>query len=245
MRGPAAVGRRNLLVEHQLEVVRAIGDAHVYPAQRLRIGGASPPEFLKAKHAVVELQRGFEVANEHTDMHRVLGDAPRRYVTSGVPGGPAVRKVLDDLDVVAVGILDHEILVARPPLVHTIRNRDALREQIVAHRVGTIRIDGDVIELSFSCIRPIEELDPLMVVDFRKRDLDRAVGLRQREGFFETEEVEIERARLRQIADEDRHMRNAQDLWPRDEALRVRRRSEGRNASAPRIRTRRRAASCG
>ena len=83
-----------------------------------------------------------------------------------------------------------------------------------------------VIELTFAGCRGIEQFDPLAIVDFDEGNFDRAVRLRQREGLVEAEEISVERPRFRQVADKDRHVRNAQDLRSRDRRLRGRGRGQ-------------------
>ena len=54
------------------------------------------------------------------------------------------------------------------------------------------------------------QLDVLLVVDLDEGDPVAAVGFGQRERLLEAEEVPIEAARLGQIADEQRHVRDPQ-----------------------------------
>ena len=170
-------------------------------------------------------------------MDRVVGHARRWHVLARVRRRPTVRLILHDLDVVAVGIFHHEVLVAGPALAHALGHRDAprcqvvahpidalghhdtLRRQIVAHAIGIVGIDGDVIELALAGRGTVEELNPLAVVDLDESNLDRAVRLRQREGLLEPQEVPVERSGLGEVADEDGEVRHAEDLRTRDRRL--------------------------
>ncbi len=116
-------------------------------------------------------------------------------------------------------------------LSHALRNRDALHRQVVAHAVGIVGVDGDVIELAFASRRLVEELDPLPIVDLDESDLDRAVRLGQRERLVETEEVPVERSSFRKIADEDREVRHAENLRARHEPLRWQHRGQTQGRS--------------
>ena len=70
----------------------------------------------------------------------------------------------------------------------------------------------NVIELALTLRRPVEELDPLTIVDFHECDLDRSVGLRQRERLFEAEEVLVKGPGFCEVADKHGQVRNAEDL---------------------------------
>ena len=148
-------------------------------------------------------------------MDCLVRDARRRQVLTGVLRRPAIRHVLHDLDVVPVGIFHHEVLVAGAALADSFWNRDSLRGQVVAHPIGVVGVDGNVIELPLTLRRPVEELDPLTIVDFHERDLDRSVGLRQRERLFEAEEVLVKGPGLCEVADEHGQVRHTEDLRTR------------------------------
>jgi hypothetical protein len=232
MRGAATLWRGHVVVEHELHVVRAVGHAHVHPAEGRRVRGTAAPELLEAQNAVVELRRGVEVPDQDADMHGVFGEAGRRHVLARVFRRPAIRPVLHELDGVAVRILHCEVLVPGSARAHLPGHLDAPRCEIVAQAVGVVGIEGDVIELAFPGRWPVEQLDPLVVVDLDEGDIDRAVRLWQRKGLVEPEQVSIEGPRSGQVADIHRQVRHPQDSGTYDSRLRQKRQRHQRDDEA-------------
>ena len=103
------VGR--LSIEHQLEIVRAVGHPEVDPVEVLAIA-ASAPDFLESKNVAIELHCGGDVADGDAGVPHAGGDSRIRQVFSEVLNGPTVGFILDDLDLVAVGVGDVEVQVA-------------------------------------------------------------------------------------------------------------------------------------
>ena len=201
----AAVGRRGG-VEHVFEIVGAVGDAHVDPADRA-LRPAAAPRLGEPQDVLVEAIRGGAVANGPSGVK----DAPRDALV-GSGGAPVRDSVqLDELDRVAVGIADLD-----PPCRRRRRRRSAslgcgaARRQVRAHR-GDVHLIRDVEEpLVAGGRQPVTDDEALPIVDEEDRRV-RTPGA----DLGEAEQIAVERPGFDQIAGLDRDVRDAGDVRPR------------------------------
>ena len=69
----AAIGRRRVFEQHELDVVFAIGHPQVDPGQGWAVGGASAPDLLEAENIPVELHRRVEIRDDDAHVHDACG----------------------------------------------------------------------------------------------------------------------------------------------------------------------------
>lgn len=104
----ALVGRWQIAVEHELDVVLAVRNAHVDPAEDRSFGTAAP-ELAEAEEITVKGNGFCTVSHEKTEMVDGLGDAGGGKKLAGGFGFHAVGLGLDELDQIAVGVFDLEV----------------------------------------------------------------------------------------------------------------------------------------
>src|SRR5947207_15949028 len=87
-------------------------------------------------------------------------------------------------------------IVSSFPFRHRRRNLDAMRSPVVAHLLGIIGVNGNVVELSVMLWRISKQLDVLPVIYFHERSSDRAVITLERERLLKYEKIFVTRTRL-------------------------------------------------
>ena len=211
------VDGRDLVVEHELDVVLAVGHAEVDPTQRATRGTAAPRLF-ETKDLAVELQRGVELPDHHTDVAHPRRNTGRGQKLALLTARPPLGRVLHDLDAVAVGILDQEIPVADAARGrHRRHARDTLRDQVAAHRIGVVHLQRDVIQpvrirRDFG---PGKQLHALPVADFDRDHRRRGIRLRHEVGRLKAKEALVEGPRLGDIGDVEGGVGHAGDARTR------------------------------
>ena len=209
--GAALGGAGHLVIEHELDVIVAIGDFHVDPIEAL-FGACAAPDFFEAEDVAVELHGGFELADQDAEVHHAVGEAGSVEGFAAVQHGPAVGFVLDDFEGVAVGVLDVEIGVFDAAFADFIGDFDALGAEVGAHGFGVIDFDGDVIEAVGFGLGFGEEFDVLMVVDFDEGEREFAVGHVEEEDLFVAKEIAVVLARLFDVVDVEGDVGDAEDF---------------------------------
>src|SRR5436190_12850154 len=96
---------RLLVIEHELDVVRAVGHAHVDPAKRLAIL-ASAPELSKAQNLTIEFQSRFKPTHNDSKVSHVSRYARAIKSLPLIANSPAIGLILNDLDRVAIRVRD-------------------------------------------------------------------------------------------------------------------------------------------
>ena len=112
------------VVEHELDVVLAVGDAEVDPAEFFAVGAAAP-ELSEAQEGGVEVEGLLALADQEAEMEDLVGDAGGGEEFSGVASFEAVGLGLDEFDEGAVGVFDLEVGVAGFAFAHFGGNGDA------------------------------------------------------------------------------------------------------------------------
>ena len=107
----AFIGRGKIAVEHELDVVLAVGDAHVDPTEHGSFGAAAP-ELAEAEEVAVEGDGFCAVADEKAEMIDGVGDAADGQELASVFGFYAIGLRFDELDEIAVGVFDLEVEIA-------------------------------------------------------------------------------------------------------------------------------------
>ena len=119
---------------------------------------------------------------------------------------PAARQILDELDLVPVGILRVEGEGPALAFRGVVRDGHALGLQIEAHGLGIIGLERDLHQPVGVRGLLREELNELVVVDLDPGEMKAAVGMVEREGFVESEELLVESAGLRDVVHVERHV---------------------------------------
>ena len=156
--------RRKGVVEHELDVVDAVGKLELHPGKLLLVA-AAPPQLDAPQDVPVETHRPIEGVRDEPDVHEACGDAVIAAVggTSGrrPPGGA----VLHELDDVAVGILDRERQAAVVSCLDLFRNLDSPGGEPGAHRLGVVGDKAEPLQPVGAGLPLRDELDVLEVVD--------------------------------------------------------------------------------
>ncbi len=214
MRAAAPVRRRQLFIEHELHVVIAVRHAHVDPVQRRAGEAVAAPGLATPQDSAIESRRGFQVAHQNSGVHHAARNTRGGHVFTRVLPGPAIGHILHDLHRVPVRIHHRNLAIPDPVRGHLLRRFDAARPQVLAHPLYVVGVKAQVIQLALPLTGRIDQFQVLMIVDFHKGHLHRAVWFRQRKRFFVPQKILIKRARLRQIAHEDGVVRHPQNLRP-------------------------------
>jgi len=216
----AFVGRGEVAVEHELDVVFAVGNAHVDPTQH-RSFGAATPELAEAEEIAVELDRLLAGADEEAEVVDRVGDTRGQEELSGVAGFHAVGLGFDELDDVAVGILDFEAEVSGFCFDDAAADIHASRDEVATHLFHVVYGEGDVVEATGAGggLR-VHEFDVLVVVDLDEGCADGAVGLLQVVGLVVAEEAVPEVEGFGEVGDEVCGVGDAEDLRASNGGLR-------------------------
>ncbi len=207
------IWRRKIPVEHEFDVVIAIGDAHVDPTQFVWIRATSPG-LLKAKHVTIEVDGLLTVPDEKANViDRGRDTGVWEELSCGLLLRP-VGEALDELDQCSIGVLDFEGVVAGMGLAAAAGfDGDASRAQVGAHLLDVVHSETDVAHPVWrSGWRLIEELYMLMIVDLDEGYADVVrTWLVQREVLIVAKEVMPKVDCPGEVADEIAYMRDSRD----------------------------------
>src|SRR6266404_4266044 len=129
-------------------------------------------------------------------MSHVRGNASVGQEFTFLAHGPTIWFVLDDFHGMAVGVENVEIRISDLALSYFLRHLNSSRSKVIAHPLGGVSIERDVVKMAILPGRFRKELKILIVVDFDKSDTVGAVFALQHVGLVVAKKIFIKRARL-------------------------------------------------
>ena len=143
------------------------------------------------------------------DVHR---NARVRHVFSLFTPCPAIGLVLDNLDRMSIGVGNIKVGIPNLAFAHFLRHLYALCGKIGAHIAGRISEERNMVQVAVLLRIFCKQLQVLVLVNLDKCYAVGAVVALQGVRFFVSKKVFIECARLLQVADVYRHVRNTENV---------------------------------
>ncbi len=214
--GEQAFARRRLVVEHELDVVSSVGNLEINPTEEFAATAA--PDLGEAKYVSIKFKGGVELADHDADVAHPSGDAGVGQKFTLLTVRPAIGQIFDNLDRVAVGILDEVVFIADSTDGGFGRDCDAIRLKVNAHSLGVVGLEGDVVK-SVGVRGNFgggEKFHALAIVDFDPHEALAGSFARDGKGRLETQVVFVESTGLGHVGDVKRGVcdpRDARAAW--------------------------------